>query len=234
MKIKNADVIDLGIIAVILSICMFLYSSNKRSDNYIRERVLQLEGPGGACTGIQVRVPSGATYTLTAAHCKAILDEESSAIATTEDGTKKQVFMVDIDEAKDLMLMTSATGKSIEVASKMPRHAHVHTLTHGHRHATYRTDGELLEMTEVKVIKETPECFISIILAQMAGTTPPAECIKTYEEMFMTAIVYPGSSGGPVLNDQGELIGIVSVTESGTIYSGMVPLDQIREFISSR
>jgi hypothetical protein len=131
-SIDSEDVV-LAIVALIMSVCMICYamSPSKKSDEYVRDRVLQLKGPRGACTGAQVKAPSGDVYTLTAAHCREILDSDNSATAIDEQGREKKIYLLDIDESKDLMLMSSTSHKSIDIAKKTVRHEHVHTITHG-------------------------------------------------------------------------------------------------------
>lgn len=233
-----------GIICLALAICFFIASCvSKASDSYIRDRVVQLKGAHAACTGIQVKAPSGNVYTMTAGHCKSMLAEDNSVQATDELGNTKTLYLIDVDEDKDLMLMTSMNYRSIEVAKKTTRHQHIHTLTHGDMHTTYRTDGELLELQDITILRsedpaENMMCMLDIGMLQMTGKEIPEElkkqCFRVLHEQVTTAIVYPGSSGGPALNDKGELIGIVSISETGTIYSGVVPLPEIQSFLSAR
>ena len=237
----EAALVSLAIICLVLAACFFITAcSDKTSDAYIRDRVVQLRGEHGACTGIQVEAPSGRVYTMTAAHCKAILADDMSVSSTDEAGDTKTIFMVDVDYDSDLMLMTSTSNKSIKVAKKTHRHQKIHTLTHGHMHETYRTDGELLEEDAAKVLVgpvESAEDMLACLAKpsnEVIVTPMGPLCVHNIPEMMTTAIVYPGSSGGPALNDKGELIGIVSVTEGGTIYSGIVPLREILDFIKDR
>lgn len=58
---------------------------------------------------------------------------------------------------------------------------------------------------------------------------------KTLQYIYMSTIyVDPGASGGPVLNDKRELVGIMILKFGESIsISGYVPLDQVKEFLAS-
>jgi secreted trypsin-like serine protease len=242
-RLSRSDkaLVALAVICIVLSVISFLTAcKDTASDSYVRNRVLQLKSHKDACTGVQVKAPSGNVYTLTAAHCKIILDDDSSVMSTDERGNEKRIYMLDIDEGKDLMLMTSPNAKSIDIANKTYKHEHIHTMTHGHMHASYRTDGELLEEQKLTVPEninfsdaDTKECNAKQ-WHESVDSGFVSYCVRDFYEMMTSAQVYPGSSGGPILDDQGKLVGIVSISEEGTIYSGSVTLKQIQSFLKLR
>ncbi len=182
-------------------------------DEYSRERVVLLHSLLGSCTGVEVRSPKGKVYTLTAGHCIALFfDETLSVTARLEDGREYSVKIVAKDKNADLLLLQGVGDKSVLIADKAPViHEHIHTMTHGLGFPSYRTDGEVL-MEQIVSILDIPTCF----------------------ELFVTAQVYPGSSGGPILNSKEELVGIVSISMGETIFSGTVTLRDIKAFLKDR
>lgn len=235
----NKDIIYMAALAVAACILAFMLIHRgmviKASDSYVRQRVFQLRGEKGACTGVQVKAPSGMVYMLTAGHCMAILGADHSAMSTDEDGTQKRVFMMDIDEDMDLMLMSPATTASIDIARNVHYHESIHTLTHGLTMPTYRTDGEVLQEQDVDVAYKSITTLEQLMACERPALTGEGVvCVKTLSEQMTSAQVYPGSSGGPVLDASGDLVGIVSIGSTNTIFSGMVPLHLIHDFIRAR
>lgn len=232
--------IILAAIGLVLAIVMVMgYAHNKairRSDPYIRNRVLMITGNGMQCTAIEIKAPSGKLYTLSAAHCSGMI-VRAQVQAEAEDGSKKMLEFIAIDPEHDLLLLSAFNDKSIDVAKHDKKYERVHTLTHGHGMPTYRTDGFLLSDKIITIVEPiySEEGMVECVptpYQDLVFTVDGIGCKKTINLTMATAQVVPGSSGGPAVNDAGELVGIVSVTDG--FFSGFVPLHDIHMFLKSR
>lgn len=215
----------------------FADKSNRASDSYVRDRVVMLAGKEGTCSGIQVKAPSGKVYIVTAAHCDILLSN-NKVVAIMEDNSKAVVQFVDIDRKNDLMVLTSPNKKSVDMAEKTYMYQKVHTMTHGAGHRTYRTDGELLEEKDLDIPafpidskEDERKCKRQHGKVMLAMGLFPI-CVKTQHDAITTAKAVPGSSGGALLNESGELVGIVSNTDG--MFTGVVPLRFIKEILMKR
>lgn len=206
------------------------------TDKFIREQVVMLDGNHNSCTGVQVVAPSGKIYTLTASHCRSLLTDNAVG-ATYENAEGDLIYYVEEDPQSDLLLLSSNHNLGVFVASKIYAHQKVHTLTHGMHLPTYRTDGALLSIQLVQVAlfplttENMKECMNAPKLKIYLGDPFPLCLMTTYDQMA-TALVRPGSSGGPLLNSAGDLVGIVSAAADGI--SAFVTLDDIKRFLKDK
>ncbi len=223
--------------AIVASIVGML--PQKRGDAYVRDRVYLLHSSRGSCTGVQIRTKSGLYYILTAAHCRAVLENDKTMVKS-ESGADTEVSFVAEDPKSDLMLLTAAGRKVITIGDGPAVHDHLHSMTHGKGMPSYRTDGEML-MTELMQVGLFPiltddaakECASQPKYSVMPGWLGLPFCVLNETVFYTTVMVVPGSSGGPILNERDELIGIVSAS-SGDMFSGIVTTKDINNFLKDR
>lgn len=206
------------------------------SEDHIRARVVQLSGMlGGFCTGEQVRAPSGKDYILTAAHCRNLAID--GLIFAQLDGGKLMLRrIVAEDRHSDLLLlegMPNLTG--LEIAPYTFIRDEVRTFTHGHGYPTYRTEGVIVTNAPVDIPtfpilgKASLASCLKYPKYHVVDTMTGAICVLSVPETVTTAMVVPGSSGGPVVNSAGKLVGVVSAVGDG--FGFLVRLSDITRFL---
>lgn len=210
----------------------------KPSEASIRSSVVIIRGEkGGSCSGEQVMAPSGESYILTAAHCLPLADSEGNLNVTTEDGRTLKRRVIAEDPASDLALAEGVPGiRPLEIGDSLERFQRVRTFTHGRGYPTYKTEGEVIgnEMVYIVIgsaesVEDEIKCVSKPKFRAMQSFFGKV-CVMVIEETAVTAGVVPGSSGGPVVNDNGELVGVVSASDGNFGY--LVKLKDIKAFIS--
>ena len=234
---KNASLLLAGMMALGLLISGGLASCGRGpNDLEIKSKVVKLISEHGSCTGEQVRAPSGTDYILSAGHCM-ILVKDGSVTVIKEDGTMLQRRVLAEDPNSDLMLIEGLPSvEGLPIADEVSRAEHLRSFTHGGGMPTYKTEGEVIGFEVIQaptsaIASQEQEALCASMPKNIVFSTPTGmTCILSVKELATTVPIIPGSSGGPVVNDNGELAGVVSA--GGGTLGFMVTLDDIHEFIA--
>lgn len=217
------------------------YSLTGKSDDYLRARVVKISNERkGMCSGEQVRAPSGQDYILTAAHCRP-LETDGSMMITTEDGKTLMRKIIAEDDKSDLLLIEGIPNlEGLSIANDGYLKQHVRSFTHGNNFATWKSDGVLVDVKKIQFVInyiETPEeeakCNSPKSEVQSIQTFFGMEikvCVSNFYEVASTVFIVPGSSGGPIVNDDGELVAVVSASDGRGFTYFVLPAD-VRSFL---
>lgn len=233
-KLSKTNKIKVSVVAALLMVVYGL--SLSPSDESIMSKSVMLTNDRGECSGEQVVAASGKTYILSAGHCDSLMDPFGNIMVTTQDGRKMERHVIAEDPDSDLLLIEGVPNLSgLYISSSLSELEHVRTFTHGRGMPTYKTEGAMIGKQKVVVPLFTIDSPESDRRCSESSKYAPIEtpmgkvCLLSVEELASTAGIVPGSSGGMVVNDRGELIGVASAGDG--FFSYFVSLKDIKAFL---
>lgn len=212
----------------------------RASDAFAKRHSVLLRAGGGSCSGVEIEAPSGKHYILTASHCR-VLAFNGRIVVTLDSGITYKTRILDISTRSDLMLLEAKVPQTdaIRIADNVDLGAKIHTMTHGGGMPNYRTDGYLLaerpnQAPEFPLTTKGDErrCLIGRNRSIYEIFPGLQVCVMSVKNMATTARIVPGSSGGSILDEAGNLIGIASAMDAN--FSYVVSLDDIKLFLRAR
>lgn len=207
----------------------------RASDAFVKSRVVKLTGRGGLCSGSQIRTASGKDFILSAAHCIGLKDKNDMIDVEDENGNVIQRKVLAEDERSDLMVLEGLPNmKGLPIAKDASFGEHIRTFTHGSGYETWKSEGFLID--------EDPELMVPIDIEPSKCNMPKYKlvpmrfgffefkvCALTVSEFVTDARITPGSSGGMIVNDSGELMAVASAGGNG--WSFLVRTIDINAFL---
>lgn len=240
-KEKNLGLILLAAGTILLALASLTVDSFvMTNDDYLFSRSVKLVGNGHACSGQQVKGDSGKDYILSAAHCHLLADKEGNIMTITQDGKEMMRRVIAEDSKSDLLLLEGIPNlKGLQIAKKLAYRQNVITVTHGKGLEAFKTIGAAIQAVPIKVIVNPYNdlCVGAKFKEETAITDsnpfgiPEKICVMEVAEIAFTAPSMPGSSGGMIVNENYELVSIVSAGDGVLTYG--VQLSDIQNFIKN-
>jgi S1-C subfamily serine protease len=195
------------------------------------------ENSGG--TGFAVRSPaSGKLYTVTNAHVCNITDKPFLIAAKGQ--TKLRVQIIEVMEQADLCILQGIPYmQGLEVAGSLGLYDGVFVVGHPELQPINMTAGWVRTRVAVLISycqKAGNQARVMVLPDKRKGAKALVEfdltCLKEMDSIMTNNDSKPGNSGSAVLNDRGEVVGVLFAGDSrGT--SLIVPLDYLKALLST-
>lgn len=186
------------------------------------------QSTGGS--GFVVRAKSGRAVTITnwhvceGVHNKGYMDRGREFEDLTPD-------YLTADPASDLCAFKAVPGKVLPLGRPPGRFHMLYVLGHPHLKtqtpAEGRFVGELVD-TMVFPLPDSGECPKGMSPQQ---TFIYSGCRASINLGIATVPIYPGNSGSPIVNSDGEVVGVVNSSDGETRDAGYIPLEALRKFL---
>lgn len=195
------------------------------------------ENSGG--TGFAVRSLSGKLYTVTNAHVCNITDK--SYLLAARGGVKLRLQIIEILEEADLCILQGIPFmKGLKVADALSLFEGVYVVGHPRLQPINMTAGWVRTRVYVPIAYcniASSKLRVQVLPDRRKNAKPlldfeDASCIKEMDSIMTNNDSQPGNSGSAVLNDRGEVVGVLFAGDSnGT--SLIVPLNYLHALLSA-
>lgn len=194
------------------------------------------ERSGGS--GTVIRSTSSESFILTNKHVCEVASE--GGLVHTSSNEKFLVRSYRESEIHDLCVLSIAKDLGIQVpiaaAAPQPMEPAI-VIGHPHLLPTTISQGYFGTMQRIKILVGSRACLKDDIkdLATAIRCLLSGEMgvVKSYEALYTSALIMPGSSGSAVYNSRGEISAVIFAGEEGLSYGFAVPFEYLEKFLSS-
>jgi hypothetical protein len=155
------------------------------------------------------------------------------------DNKRKEFKVLRLSKNTDLCLLEGADFlKSVKIAKKIIPDELIFTRGYPYDRYQITQAGVYKGPTEVQIKWPKEECaedkyFLEKRKFKSQFGIEQTICIATFDDMIFTTILSgPGASGSPIINERGELVGVISMIHTrGVNWAIGVSLEDVKKFI---
>jgi S1-C subfamily serine protease len=229
----------IGIIVLISFACVssgwFLGPSDSETEIYKNAmpnvfRMLRPSNSQSGGTGFVINTPSGHRYLMSNRHVCDVA--ENGKLIAEQEGENTPTRVISTTEKTDLCLLEAPKGKpGLTLAEETKIYDRVFIIGHPYLNPITITSGHFNSKDWITVsycYRGQARAVVSPfdLMDEVFNTN----CVKSVYAYFTSAHAAPGNSGSPVVNTEGQVVGVL-FAGSPTDLSFVVPLSDIKKFL---
>lgn len=195
-----------------------------------KDSVVMLRHPNGSGgTGFAVKAPSGDEYILTNRH---VCGDQKELLVTSAALPRPIVKkVIEVSKEHDLCLVEVPKGlKAQNIAPISLIGSKIYVVGYPRLLPITPRDGFIIDRSSLLLpaeYDENGECLPPFV--EMQGWLGKV-CLEPYDSIIITAEIHPGNSGSPLINRNGDVVGIVFAGNG--VQGAAVPLEYIKRFLA--
>ncbi len=224
------------LLAILMSVLSLSCSSVVTQESFLVHheptipKVVNADGNGGG-TGFFLK-HNNRQWFVTNKHICDGVGKDGRLILQWRDGTRVNATIVEVNEQADLCLATSeyVAAYPLKLAKAYRLHQEVHTLGHPALYELVLSTGRIFDHSMIEMIvsvnekckKGEREEKINVWFFQLNA------CLKGFDALYVSNTTHGGNSGSPVLDNNGNVIGVIFAGNTKTFYGLAVPLEELK------